>query len=91
MVGGAAVGVDGGGGGGAPQWLQTLLVPHVGSPRSTAVRGGQVQRRTALQRMDREDEDVKLLTDLFIYLNVVKSRKGQWIYTHMFFSDGETF
>lgn len=55
MMGGVAVGgVDGGGGdGGAPQWLQALLVPHVGSPGPTAVRGGQVQGRPALQGTER--------------------------------------
>ncbi len=53
VMGGVAVGVDGGGCGGAPQWLQALLIPHVGSPRPTAVRGGQVQGRTTLQRTER--------------------------------------
>lgn len=52
VMGGVAVGVDGGGCGDAPQWLQALLVPHVGSPRPTAVWRGQVQGRTALQRTE---------------------------------------
>lgn len=45
VVGGVAVGEDGGSCG-----AQTFLIPHVGPPRPTAVRGGQVQRRAALQR-----------------------------------------
>ena len=54
VMGGVAVGVDGGGRGGAPQRLQALLVPHVSSPGPTAVWGGQVQRRTALKRTERK-------------------------------------
>lgn len=53
-MGGVAVGVDGGGRGGDPQWLQALLVPHVGSSRPTAVRGGQVQGRAALQKFRKD-------------------------------------
>ena len=52
-MGGVVVGAEGGGRGGAPQRLQALLVPHVGSPGATAVRGGQVQGGTALQRTER--------------------------------------
>lgn len=43
-----AVTVDGSGVG-APQWLQILLVPHVGSCRAAGVGGGQVQRGTTLK------------------------------------------
>lgn len=46
-------GVAAGGRGGAPQRLQALLVPHVGSSRPAAVRGGQVQGRPALQTTER--------------------------------------
>lgn len=55
VVGGVAVGVDGGGCGGAPQRLQTFLVPHVGTPRAAAVRGGQVQRGAALRKGKPQD------------------------------------
>jgi len=48
-AGGVSRGGDGGGGGhGSPERLQTLLVPHVCSPGTAAVRGGEVQRRAAL-------------------------------------------
>lgn len=49
VMGGVAAGRRGG----TPQWLQALLVPHVGSTRPAAVRGGQVQGRPALQRTER--------------------------------------
>ncbi len=59
VMGGVAVSVDGGGLRSAPQWPQALLIPHVGSPRPTAVRGGQVQRRATLKK-GREDMHVSI-------------------------------
>ena len=54
------VGRDGGGGGHRPpQGLQTLLVPHVRSPRTTAVRGGQVERRPTLVAEDHREAETR--------------------------------
>lgn len=64
MVCGVAVGVDRHGCDGAPQWLQTLLIPHVGSPRPTAVRWGQIQGRTTLQSKEEDADEHKVCTFL---------------------------
>lgn len=45
-------GVAAGGHGGASQRLQAFLVPHVGSPGPTAVRGRQVEGGAALRRSE---------------------------------------
>lgn len=63
-MGGVAVGVDGGGLCGAPQWLQALLVPHVCSPRATAVGGGQIEGGAALKK---DEEDMNVLFCSFIF------------------------
>lgn len=77
MVGGVAVGVDGGGRGGASsQRLQTFLVPHVGSSGPTAVRRRQIQRRAALQGHT-QDVTVLQICGLFkvLHFNTVLKKK----------------